>query len=167
MRFTCLLTFTVLSLLSGGATGQPDAGGPADQKQPTQNPVAAQDQPAQTDEPAGEPTKERAAPTPEKPKIAPTAEDICRAIEQDAAESELPVEFFARVIWQESRFNARAVSPKGALGIAQFMPRTAEVRGVADPFDPLDALKHSASYLHDLRAQFGNLGLAAAALNAR
>src|SRR5215467_6124616 len=96
----------------------------------------------------------------------PTADDICRALEQDAADNDLPVEFFARVIWQESRFNARAVSSKGALGIAQFMPRTAEFRGVADPFDPIDALKHSASYLHDLRAQFGNLGLAAAAYNA-
>ena len=33
----------------------------------------------------------------------PTADDICRALEQAAAENALPVEFFARVIWQESR----------------------------------------------------------------
>ena len=39
--------------------------------------------------------------------------------------------FFVRVIWQESRFNALAVSPKGAQGIAQFMPRTADWRGLA------------------------------------
>ena len=96
----------------------------------------------------------------------PTAEDICHAIEQDAAETELPVEFFARVIWQESRFNASAVSPKGAQGIAQFMPRTADIRGLADPFDPIAALHHAASYLSDLRKQFGNLGLAAAGYNA-
>jgi soluble lytic murein transglycosylase-like protein len=96
----------------------------------------------------------------------PTAEDICHAIEQDAAENELPVEFFARVIWQESRFNAFAVSPKGAQGIAQFMPRTADFRGLADPFDPIAALRHAASYLSDLRKQFGNLGLAAAGYNA-
>jgi soluble lytic murein transglycosylase-like protein len=44
----------------------------------------------------------------------PTADDVCRTLEQSAAENGLPVEFFARVIWQESRFNARAVSPKGA-----------------------------------------------------
>src|SRR4051812_27428584 len=56
---------------------------------------------------------------------APAAEDVCRTLEDAAAENGLPVEFFARVIWQESRFNARAVSPKGASGIAQFMPRTA------------------------------------------
>ena len=42
----------------------------------------------------------------------PTADDVCRALEQSAAENALPVEFFARVIWQESRFDARAVSPK-------------------------------------------------------
>ncbi|MGA7788448.1 MAG: lytic transglycosylase domain-containing protein [Xanthobacteraceae bacterium] len=109
-----------------------------------------------------------ATPVPESPPIAqpPTADDICRAIEQDAAENQLPVEFFARVIWQESRFNAQAVSRKGALGIAQFMPSTADYRGLADPFDPIEALKNSASYLHDLEQKFGNLGLAAAAYNA-
>jgi len=95
-----------------------------------------------------------------------TADEICHTIEQSAAENGLPVEFFAKVIWQESRFNAFAVSNKGAQGIAQFMPRTAEGRGLADPFDPLEALHHSASYLHDLLAQFGNLGLAAAGYNA-
>jgi hypothetical protein len=96
----------------------------------------------------------------------PTPDDICRALEQDAAENELPVEFFARVIWQESRFNARAVSNKGAQGIAQFMPATADYRGLVDPFDPIEALKNSASYLRDLKTRFGNLGLAAAAYNA-
>jgi hypothetical protein len=96
----------------------------------------------------------------------PTPDDICRALEQDAAENELPVEFFARVIWQESRFNARAVSNKGARGIAQFMPATADYRGLVDPFDPIEALKNSAAYLRDLKARFGNLGLAAAAYNA-
>jgi hypothetical protein len=96
----------------------------------------------------------------------PTPEDICRTVEEAAAENSLPVEFFARVIWQESRFNALAVSPKGAEGIAQFMPRTANWHGLADPFDPIEALRHSAGYLRELRDQFGNLGLAAAAYNA-
>jgi hypothetical protein len=97
---------------------------------------------------------------------APSGDDICHAIEQDAAQNDLPVEFFARVIWQESRFNAQAISPKGAQGIAQFMPATADFRGLADPFDPIAALREAASYLGDLRKQFGNLGLAAAAYNA-
>jgi hypothetical protein len=87
-------------------------------------------------------------------------------LEQAALESGLPVDFFVRVIWQESRFNALAVSPKGAQGIAQFMPRTADWRGLSNPFDVIAALKTSASYLNDLRNRFGNLGLAAAAYNA-
>src|SRR6201997_1054554 len=77
--------------------------------------------------PAGPNADAPAAPnasTPQTQVVAPhppTPDDICRALEQAAAENELPVEFFARVIWQESRFNARAVSNKGAQGIAQFM----------------------------------------------
>jgi hypothetical protein len=96
----------------------------------------------------------------------PTADEVCGTLEQAAAENGLPVEFFARVIWLESRFNARAVSPKGAAGIAQFMPQTASWHGLADPFDPIQALHHSAVYLRELRDRFGNLGLAAAAYNA-
>jgi hypothetical protein len=122
-------------------------------------PVAAK--PAAADAPAGTPAPQTlAARTP------PTSDDICRTVEQSAAENALPVEFFVRVIWQESRFNALAVSPKGAEGIAQFMPQTAGWRGLDDPFDPIQALRHSASYLHDLMTQFGNLGLAAAGYNA-
>jgi Transglycosylase SLT domain/SPOR domain len=96
----------------------------------------------------------------------PTTDDICRALEGSAAENSLPVEFFARVIWQESRFDARAISPKGAAGIAQFMPATASWHGLADPFDPIESLRHSAAYLRELLNRFGNLGLAAAAYNA-
>src|ERR1700722_9992753 len=130
--------------------------------------VAAHAQAGATPPTAIEKPADRSAETsaPQLPNAQPTADDICRTIEQSAAETALPVEFFARVIWQESRFNALAVSPKGAEGIAQFMPRTAGGRGLADPFDPIQALRHSASYLHDLVTQFGNLGLAAASYNA-
>ena len=68
-------------------------------------------------------------------------------IERAANEEALPPEFFARLIWQESRFDPRAVSPVGAQGIAQFMPRTANGRGLANPFDALPALFESAEYL--------------------
>lgn len=110
-----------------------------------------------------------AAPAPsDKPaeKKPVTAQDICRAVEQSAGENQLPVEFFARVIWQESRFNALAVSRKGAQGIAQFMPSTAVHRGLTDPFDPIEALHFAAGYLRDMRDRYGNLGLAAAGYNA-
>jgi soluble lytic murein transglycosylase-like protein len=136
-----------------------------------QTPVeAAQPIPLPSPRPAAAPAngKEKAQAGEHKQAAAepPTADDICRAIERAAAENGLPVEFFARVIWQESRFNAQAVSSKGAEGIAQFMPATANFRGLADPFDPIAALRESASYLGDLKKQFGNLGLAAAGYNA-
>jgi Transglycosylase SLT domain len=92
--------------------------------------------------------------------------EICEMIESAASKEALPLPFFAKLIWRESRFNPKAVSPAGALGIAQFMPRTANGRGLADPFDPLPALLESAEMLRELIRQFGNLGLAAAAYNA-
>lgn len=91
---------------------------------------------------------------------------LCWLIESAAREHGLPVSFFTRLIWKESAFRPDAVSPKGAQGIAQFMPGTAALRGLADPFDPHQAIPASASLLSDLKARFGNLGLAAAAYNA-
>jgi soluble lytic murein transglycosylase-like protein len=46
------------------------------------------------------------------------------------------------------------------------MPKTAGWHGLADPFDPIEALRRSAGCLRELRDRFGNLGLAAAAYNA-
>jgi hypothetical protein len=87
-------------------------------------------------------------------------------IESAANGEALPFEFLARLIWQESKFNPQAVSPAGAQGIAQFMPRVANGRGLANPFEPAAALHESAEFLRELRDRFGNLGLAAAAYNA-
>jgi soluble lytic murein transglycosylase-like protein len=100
-----------------------------------------------------------------------TRESICLMVEAAARASDLPLEFFARVIWQESRFQSNAVGPatrggERAQGIAQFMPGTASERRLLDPFDPVQALPRSAEFLSELRNQFGNLGLAAAAYNA-
>ncbi len=91
---------------------------------------------------------------------------ICHLIESSAATDGIPVDFFTRLIWQESSFRSHAVSPKGAQGIAQFMPTTAAERGLADPFDPEQAIPASARYLRELHDRLGNLGLAAAAYNA-
>jgi Transglycosylase SLT domain/SPOR domain len=90
---------------------------------------------------------------------------ICALIEAAAEEHSLPIGFFTRLIWKESRFRPDAVSPKGAEGIAQFMPGTAALRTLSDPFDPIEAIPASAGYLRDLADRFGNLGLAAAAYN--
>lgn len=91
---------------------------------------------------------------------------ICTLIEREADSNGLPREFFARLIFKESRFDPGAVSPAGAEGIAQFMPGTAKMRGLDDSFDMEKALPASAKYLGELKRGFGNLGLAAAAYNA-
>jgi hypothetical protein len=91
---------------------------------------------------------------------------LCTELETQAIARALPADFFVRLIWKESRFNPKAVSPKGAEGIAQFMPGTAAERGLKDSFDPMLAIAASAAYLADLEAEFGNVGLAAAAYNA-
>ena len=107
---------------------------------------------------------------------APTAElaaidSMCLMLESAATANELPLEFFARVIWEESRFQPNTVGPMTrsghrAQGIAQFMPYTANERGLLDPFNPETALPKAAEFLAELRSEFGNLGLAAAAYNA-
>lgn len=87
-------------------------------------------------------------------------------ITQAAADTGLPPVFLDRVVAQESGFDPTSVSKAGALGIAQFMPSTATLVGLRDPFDPVEAIPAAARHLRDLRAVFGNLGLAAAAYNA-
>ena len=91
--------------------------------------------------------------------------DVCRAIGRYSRAWQLPEAFFARLIWQESRFDPSALSIAGAQGIAQFIPSTARLRGLGNPFDPAEALARSAEYLRFLADRFGNLGLAAAAYN--
>ena len=95
-----------------------------------------------------------------------TVKKVCDEILVAAKTNRLPRQFLLRLIWRESRFNPRAVSPVGARGIAQFMPATAQWRGLDDPFDLSLSIQHSGRWLGELRQQFGNLGLAAAAYNA-
>jgi len=92
--------------------------------------------------------------------------DLCNAMFASAQDNDLPIPFFANLLWQESRLRNDAVSKKGALGIAQFMPETAVENGLDDPFDPLQAIPASARFLRELWLQFGNLGFVAAAYNA-
>ncbi len=91
---------------------------------------------------------------------------LCAIIEKAAGDNALPVDYFTKLIWRESALHVNAISPAGARGIAQFMPGTAAARGLANPFDPAEAIPASAKYLSELRASTGNLGLAAAAYNA-
>jgi Transglycosylase SLT domain len=93
------------------------------------------------------------------------AADVCKLLDENAARSGLPVNFFTRLIWRESIFDDQALSPVGAEGIAQFMPGTARLRGLKNSFDYHESLAAAADYLAFLKEKFGNLGLAAAAYN--
>ena len=67
----------------------------------------------------------------------------------------------------ESNFNPFAVSPAGAQGIAQFMPGTAALYGLKDPFDAPAAIDAQAHLMSDLLRRFGgSVSLALAAYNA-
>ena len=103
----------------------------------------------------------------EKPRDTPRplVETICPLMEKEAREHGISPMLFVRLIWRESAFRNNTVSHKGAQGIAQFMPATAKERGLVDPFDPLEAIPHSARFLAELQREFGNFGLAAAAYN--
>lgn len=91
--------------------------------------------------------------------------DVCKLIERQAAENRLDPNFLARLLWKESRFEPNAVSPAGAIGIAQFIPSTAELYDLDDPFNPAQAIAKAAWYLRYLTDLFGNIGLAAVAYN--
>jgi Transglycosylase SLT domain/D-alanyl-D-alanine carboxypeptidase len=72
----------------------------------------------------------------------------------------------AAQLMAESGFNPRAVSPAGALGIAQFMPATARSYGLRDPFDPIASIDAQAHLMSDLLREFHSVPLALAAYNA-
>jgi hypothetical protein len=79
-------------------------------------------------------------------------ETICGTIAAAARTNGLPVDFFARLIWRESRFQLHQVGPVTRTGeraqcIAQFMPGTAAERHLLDPFNPVEALLKSANLL--------------------
>jgi hypothetical protein len=84
----------------------------------------------------------------------------------DARAASISPRSFVAQIRQESGFNPNAVSSAGAIGIAQFMPATAEGLGI-DPYDPHASLRAAASYMAQKDAYYqGNDALALAAYNA-
>jgi len=110
---------------------------------------------------------ETGTPAPEsKPVVYRPIAEVCDAVKQSAKSNNLPVIFLIRLLHQESGFRPDVVSHAGAQGVAQFMPETASHMGLENPFDPLQAIPASARLLRNLFAQFGNIGLAAAAYNA-
>lgn len=84
---------------------------------------------------------------------------------QQADRYGIPRRMALNLVQQESGFNQGAVSPKGALGLAQLMPGTAKELGV-DPSDPYQNIEGGMRYLRQQYDRFGDWSLAAAAYNA-
>ena len=90
---------------------------------------------------------------------------------------DVPVEYYSRlhaidpdltraVIAAESGGNHLSVSPKGAKGLMQLMPRTASMLGVRNSFNPIENISGGTRYLRSLYDRFGRLDLALWAYNA-
>jgi soluble lytic murein transglycosylase-like protein len=97
--------------------------------------------------------------------ILPTSQYIAIAT-QDAINVGISPTYFVNQINAESSFNPNAISPAGAVGIAQFLPSTAAGLGI-NPYDPIQALRGAALHMADLnRSYAGNYAKALAAYNA-
>jgi soluble lytic murein transglycosylase-like protein len=102
-----------------------------------------------------------------RPSSAPETPGVAwQPIQLSAAHHDLSAKLLEAVAWRESRFDVHAVSPKGAVGVMQLMPRTAREMGV-DPYDPVANLEGGAAYLARSMQEFGgDVTLALAAYNA-
>lgn len=87
-------------------------------------------------------------------------------IKAAATQYGVPWQLLAAQLQQESDFNPNAQSSAGAQGIAQFIPETAAMYGLTDPFDPTASIYAQAHYMSDLYNQFGSWQQALAAYNA-
>lgn len=105
-----------------------------------------------------------APPLPDAPLTA-APEEVMRLIQESSARHAVPVPLVQAVAWQESRFNNTAVSPKGAMGVMQLLPKTASDLGV-DPSDLRGNIDGGAAYLAQQLRRFGDVRLALAAYNA-
>lgn len=94
-----------------------------------------------------------------------TEEQMRALARQSAAQYGLDPTWFEAQLDQESRYNPDAVSAAGAIGVAQFMPKTAKGRGVKNPRDPAEAIPAAAAYMSELKQRFGDENLARLAYN--
>ncbi len=141
---------------TGGFGGVPNGSLVAPMGAPTQPPPGAQPLPTPdvTQTPAGSPSG-----TP--------ASDMEAKARQAAAVAGVDPDLYASVVKTESNFDPTALSPKGAIGLAQLMPDTAKALGVADPSDPDQNLAGGAKLLKQLMVKYnGDVPKALAAYNA-
>ncbi len=118
--------------------------------------------------PAGAPVPEahvealQAANCPPMPKM-----DLQAMVEREAKRNDLSETLLHAVIEQESANLPCAVSPKGAMGLMQLMPATAETLKVKDPFDPAENIAAGSRFLKSLLDRYqGDMAKALAAYNA-
>ena len=99
-----------------------------------------------------------------KPAAAPA--DPRELVEAAALKHGLPARVVHSVVSADSGYRPGAVSPKGAIGLMQLMPATAQAFG-ADPHDPAQNVEAGTAYLRELLIKYnGNSALALAAYNA-
>lgn len=91
---------------------------------------------------------------------------IGQIVQSEATQKGVPEALVKAVIKAESSNNPFAVSPKGAMGLMQLMPKTAKRFQVTDAFDPQQNIRAGVTYLKLLKQQFGSWPLALAAYNA-
>lgn len=87
-------------------------------------------------------------------------------VERAGSKYRINPDLIKAIIKVESDFNPEAVSPKGALGLMQLMPETAQRWGVSRVFDPEENLEGGIQHFKSLLEQFGDLRKALAAYNA-
>jgi soluble lytic murein transglycosylase-like protein len=96
-----------------------------------------------------------------------TREEIEKIVKEAAERHQVDPALVRAVIQTESAWNPQAVSPKGAQGLMQLMPATADQHGVNDAFDPRQNVNAGVRHLRMLLEKYsGDLDLALAAYNA-
>jgi hypothetical protein len=99
--------------------------------------------------------------------LAHAPEEIDGLVEQTASRFKVDPELVRAIVRVESDYDPKAVSSKGAMGLMQLIPATAQRFGVENPFDPKQNLEGGVNYLKYLLEHFGgDLGLSLAAYNA-
>ncbi|CAI8755837.1 lytic transglycosylase domain-containing protein [Pseudomonas zeae] len=105
--------------------------------------------------------------TPKRAPLSAPATRVDTLIDNIAAELQLDARLVHAMIYVESRYNADALSSKGAMGLMQVMPSTGERFGYTDLRDPVTNVRAGATYLKWLLQHFDhNLKLALAGYNA-
>lgn len=96
----------------------------------------------------------------------PNSQALSEIIRKESSKNHLDPNLVKSVIRAESGFKPSAVSSKGAMGLMQLMPGTADLLGVDNPFDPEENIAGGTKFLGELMKKFGDTNLALAAYNA-